>query len=226
MARQDRRRTRSETVHDLIRADILGGRLRHGQRLKFPELSEHYGASTGAVREALRRLAAKNLVSSEAHHGFQATAVTAHGLADPSEVRAEVESLALARAVGEGDLAWQGAVLAAHHTYEQTPRGQGAQPSPEWLLAHSNFHVALLAGRANVRLRELTASLREEAELYRCWSRPSAKDAGRWTDQDDHAAHRALLDAVLARDAERAQSVLRSLIRASAGMELDPELAA
>jgi DNA-binding GntR family transcriptional regulator len=224
MAREGGQQTRSEAVHDRIRADILGGRLRPGQRLKFPELSERYGVSTGAVREALLRLAAKNLVSSEAHHGFQVTMVTTRGLADLCEVRAEIECLALTRAVSEGDLAWQSEVLAAHHTYEQTPRGTGEQPAEAWLVAHSDFHTALLAGCTNTRLRDLAASLREEAELYRCWSRPKHADVERWTDQAVHEEHRALLDAVLTRDAGRAEAVLRGLIHATAEMDVDPDL--
>ena len=63
--------------------------------------------STGAAREALLKLAAKNLVSSEAHHGFQVTDVTARGLADLTDARTEIESLTLSRAISEGDLAWQ-----------------------------------------------------------------------------------------------------------------------
>jgi DNA-binding GntR family transcriptional regulator len=224
MARESGRQTRSEAVHDRIRADILSGRLRPAERLKFPELSERYGVSTGAVREALLRLAARNLVSSEAHHGFHVTDVTARGLADLTEVRAEIESLALTRAVGEGDLAWQAQVLAAHHTFEQTPRGDGDQPGEDWLIAHSDFHTALLAGCANDRLRDLAASLREEAELYRRWSRPKPEDADRWTDDPAaHAAHRELLDAVLARDSSRAEAILRALIHATSDMVLDTE---
>lgn len=224
MAREGHGQTRSEATHDRLRADILGGRLRPGQRLKFPELSERYGVSTGAVREALLRLAAKNLVSSEAHHGFQVTAVTARGLADLSEARAEIESLALTRAISAGDLAWQAGLVAAHHTYEQTPRGTAERPGEAWLIAHSDFHTALLAGCANARLRDLAASLREEAELYRRWSRPKPADAERWTEQAAHDAHRALLDAVLARDAGRAEAALRGLIQASSDMDLDPDL--
>ncbi len=75
------RQTRSEAVHDRIRADILSGRLRPGRRLKFPELSERYRGSTGAVREALLKPVARNLVTSEAHHGFKVTDITARGLA-------------------------------------------------------------------------------------------------------------------------------------------------
>ena len=233
VARGSGQRTRSEAVHDRIRADILGGRLRPGRRLKFPELSARYGVSTGAVREALLRLAARNLVSSEAHHGFQVTELTARGLADLTEARTEIESLALRRAISEGDLAWQARVLAAHYTFEQTPRGGSGgngdgsdgsgdgEPSEQWLIAHADFHTALLEGCANTRLRDLAASLREEAELYRRWSRPTPEDAERWTDEAVHDEHRELLDAVMTRDAERADAALRRLIGATASLALD-----
>ena len=223
MAREAGRQTRSEAVHDRIRADILGGRLRPGRRLKFPELSEYYGVSTGAVREALLKLVARNLVSSEAHHGFQVTEVTARGLADLTDARTEIESLTLRRAISEGDLAWQAQVLAAHHTFEQTPHSVGDQPSEDWLIAHADFHTALLAGCANPRLRDLAASLREEAELYRRWSRPAPADAHRWTDRAVREEHRDLLDAVMARDSERADAALRRLIGSTSTMVLDTE---
>lgn len=223
VARGAGQQTRSEAVHDRIRADILGGQLRPGQRLKFPELSERYGVSTGAVREALLKLVARNLVSSEAHHGFQVTDVTARGLADLTDARTEIESLTLGRAISEGDLAWQAQVLAAHHTFEQTPRGDGDQPSEDWLIAHADFHTTLLAGCANPRLRALAASLREEAELYRRWSRPAPADPHRWTDHALHKEHRDLLDAVMARDSERADAALRRLIGFTSGMVLDIE---
>ncbi|MFJ1602191.1 GntR family transcriptional regulator [Streptomyces sp. NPDC088253] len=221
MVRGAGQQTRSEAVQDRIRADILGGRLRPGQRLKFPELSERYGVSTGAVREALLKLVAKNLVSSEAHHGFQVTDVTARGLADLTDIRIQIESVALSRAIGEGGLAWQAQVLAAHHTFEQTPRGDGDQPSEDWLIAHADFHTALLAGCANPRLCGLAASLREEAELYRRWSRPTPEDAHRWTDQAVLKEHRDLLDAVMTRDGERADAVLRRMIGSTSDMVLD-----
>ncbi|MFF7245560.1 GntR family transcriptional regulator [Embleya sp. NPDC008237] len=217
-----------------------GGRSRPGARLKFPELSERYGVSTGAVRQALLKLVAKNLVRSEAHHGFRVTDVTPRGLADLTDARTEIESLALSRAIltdarteieslalsraiAEGDLAWQAQVPAAHHTFEQTPRDDGDQPGEDWLIAHADFHTALLAGCANPRLRNLAASLREEAELYRHWSRPNPADARRWTDRAVDEVHRDLLDAVMARDNERADAVLRRMMAGTSGMVLETE---
>lgn len=114
---------------------------------------------------------------------------------------------------------------AAHHTFEQTPRGDGDQPSEDWLIAHADFHTELLAGCANPRLLDLAAALREEAELYRRWSRPAPAptNAGEWTDDAVHDEHRDLLDAVLNRDAARADAALRRLIGFTAEMVLDTE---
>lgn len=224
MVRETGKRTRSEAVYDRIRADILGGRLQPGRRLKFPELSAAYGVSTGAVREALLKLVARNLVTSEAHLGFRVTEVTARGLADLTDARTEIESLALTRAIDDGDLAWQAQVLAAHHTYEQTPLGDGDEPGEDWLIAHADFHTALLAGCANPRLRDLAASLREEAELYRRWSRPTPADPDhRSTDPAGHQEHRDLLDAVMARDSDQADAILRRMIGDTSRMTLDTD---
>lgn len=210
-------------MHDLIRADILSGQFRPGQRLKFPELSERYGLSTGAVREALLRLVAKNLVSSEAHYGFRVTEVTAGGLADLTDLRTTIECLALRRAVGEGDLQWQGQVLASHHTFEQTPLGDSDEPSEDWLTAHADFHTALLAGCANPRLRNLAAALREEAELYRRWSGPPSSTATAQADRAAHSHHRELLDAIMARNGDRAVAILGRMIELTSTMTLNTQ---
>ena len=59
--------------------------------------------------------------------------------------------------------------------------------------------------------------------LYRRWSRPKPADPHHWTDQADREEHRHLLDAVMARDRDRADSVLRRLIGLTSGMVLDTE---
>lgn len=97
-------------------------------------------------------------------------------------------------------------------------------PAPEdWLIAHADFHTALLAGCANPRLRDLAASLREEAELYRRWSRPAPADPRHWTGREAYEEHRDLFDAVMARDPERADAALRHLIGLTSDMVLDTE---
>lgn len=203
--------TRTDEVHARVRADILGGRLPPGTRLKFSELAEQFDASIGVIREALIRLAEQGLVRSEAHQGFVVTPLSPGDLTELTEARVAIEGLVLRNAIAEGDLAWEARVLAAHHILDRTPSVGADDPlrlSESWAAAHQEFHQALLDGCANRRLCLIAAGLRDEAELYRRWSLPLGDEP----DRDVAAEHRAMLHATLARDADAAVAALRDHI--------------
>ncbi|MFD9702924.1 GntR family transcriptional regulator [Lentzea sp. NPDC059081] len=209
--------TRSANVQALIRSDILGGRLRPGERLKFPQLSERYGVSTGAVREALLRLSALRLVTSEPHLGFQVRNISQEGLALVCDARAELESLALRRAISDGGLGWQSRLIAAHHTFRHTPYDQESQ---DWLDAHTELHHVLLAGCANPLLREAAEALRDEAELYRRWARPVPGDPDLPDPEGMARIHQELVTAAVDGDADAAEAHLRSMIALTARLKV------
>ncbi|MFE4755033.1 GntR family transcriptional regulator [Streptomyces mirabilis] len=203
--------TRTDGVYQLLRADILGGRLEPGQRLKFPDLCVRYDTSVGAGREALTRLAAEGFVVTRPHQGYIVRPLSHEDLADLTQARMEIESLVLRLAVESGDMQWEGAAVAAHHVLHRTalrnPDDPG-HPSDEWSAAHAAFHGALLSGCRNQRLLATARSLRQEAELYLQWS----VSFGDEPDRDLAGEHRAILDAVVARDADRAGELIRDHI--------------
>ncbi|WP_051341899.1 GntR family transcriptional regulator [Pseudonocardia spinosispora] len=199
--------TRAESVYARLRADILGGRLAPGQRLKFPELLERYGTSVGAAREALTRLAAAGLVRAQAHQGYMVIPLSHEDLAELTQARVEIESMVLRLSVRHGDLRWEAEAVAAHHLMERTPflaDDDADHPADSWSAAHAAFHLALLAGCPNQRLLAMAQGLREEAELYMHWS----VSFGREPDRDVRAEHRAILDAALSRDADLAGNLI------------------
>ncbi|NUT38735.1 MAG: GntR family transcriptional regulator [Thermoactinospora sp.] len=199
---------KSGEIYERLRTDILGGRLTPGQRLKFPDLCARYGTSVGAAREALTRLVTEGLVASQSNHGFTVVSLSYGDLAELTSARREVEPLVFAMAVREGDMAWEAAVVAAHHVLARTPffgEGSREHPSAEWSAAHTAFHLALLEGCPNRRLRSIACGLREEAELYRTW----AVSYGRESEEEIALEHRGLLDAVVERDALSAAERLR-----------------
>lgn len=203
--------TRTDGIHQALRADILAGRLVPGDRLKFPDLADRYQVSVGATREALTRLVAEGLVVARPRQGYLVRPLSHQDLAELTQARAEIESLVLGLSVREGDTRWEADAVAAHHFLERAPYRDPADPghlSDEWSQAHAAFHHALLAGCRNQRLLDAARSLRQEAELYRQWSVSLGNEPGR----DVAAEHRALLDAVLARDADHAQELLRDHI--------------
>jgi DNA-binding GntR family transcriptional regulator len=205
------KQTRTDEVYTRVRADILGGRLPPGTRLKFSDLAEQFDASIGVIRESLIRLAEQGLVRSEAHQGFVVTPLSRDDLAELTEARVAIEGLVLRSAIADGDLAWEARLLAAHHILDRTPSVDPEDPlrlSEAWATAHQEFHQALLGGCANRRLCLIAAGLRDEAELYRRWSLPLGDEP----DRDVAGEHRAMLQAALARDVEAAAAALREHI--------------
>ena len=203
--------TRVDRVYGALRADILGGRQRPGSRLPFADLSTRYEASIGVVREALTRLQGEGLVESEPQLGFTVVAVSAENLRHLTEARCAIEALVLRSSIEHGDLAWESALLAAHHRLDRTPQMEPDDPgrvSDDWSAAHAAFHLALLAGSPNPVLLGSAVSLRDSAELYQRLSVP--EDNSR---RDVPAEHRAILNAALAHDADTAAALLCSHIQ-------------
>ncbi|MFF3585110.1 GntR family transcriptional regulator [Streptomyces mirabilis] len=214
MARTDGT-TRTDGVYQLLRADILGGRLEPGQRLKFPELCVHYGTSVGAAREALTKLAAEGFVVTRPRQGYIVRPLSYEDLADLTQARVEVESVVLRLALQGGDMQWEAGVVAARHVLQRTAfrkLDDPDHPTDEWSAAHTAFHEALLSGCRNHHLLATARALRQEAELYLQWSVSIGDESHR----DLASEHGAILDAVVARDAERAVELIRDHIAHSA----------
>jgi DNA-binding GntR family transcriptional regulator len=197
--------TRTEQVYEVLRGELLNGGLQPNQKLKMVELTQRFGVSQSVVREALTRLTEQDLLIATPQRGFRVRDLSVEDIAELTETRIEVESLALRLAVTRGDLQWETGILAAHHRLERTPvtRDDGTV-SDDWSVQHRDFHQALLTGCANRRLESVVNSLRDSAELYRRWY---------WVLTDDHQRdlareHRQLKELALARDAGRGIEVL------------------
>lgn len=198
-------RANAEDVFEQLRADILAGLHAPGAKLKFAELGVRYQASVSVLREALTRLAEHRLVTSEPRIGFRVATLSADDLRDLTWTRIQIETLAVRRAVVDGDVAWESALLAAHHTMERTATLTESEPrriADDWEAAHTAFHRAVLAGCGSRWLLGIADGLRDCAELYRRWS------GARAPQRDGAAEHRRILDATLARDADAACAAL------------------
>lgn len=214
------KRTRCDEVYEALRAQILSGRLKPGQRLKFPELAVNYDASVSVLREALTRLTGEGLVVSAAHLGYAVTDLSVEQLEELTDARLELETMVFARSIRDGDLAWESRVVAAHHTLMRVPfltEDEPARIAEEWAEAHASFHRALLSGCKNDRLLHMATGLRDEAELYRRWSHPLGHEPNRNLEQE----HRELLETALARDIPAATSSLFQHISHTTELLLD-----
>lgn len=77
--------------YDLIRQDIIDGRLASGVRLKISELAAHYGTSTIPVREALNRLHGEGFVVITHNQGASVRTIDVGYLANTFDILEMVE---------------------------------------------------------------------------------------------------------------------------------------
>ena len=205
MAEIEAGQNRTERVFEALRFELLESRLQPGERLKLVELAERFGISQTVVREALTRLSEQGLVVATPNKGFMVMPLSVDDLKDLTSIRIRLESMALRDSIERGDLAWETAVVAAHHALERTPFvTAGPEAATTWRQCHRAFHQALCAGSGSPRLEDVVTQLRDSADLYRVWSRSLGHD----TTRDVAGEHRALLEAALAHDADRAVALL------------------
>lgn len=202
--------TRGGTVYEEVRADVLAGRIPPGTKLRLVQLAERLGVSMALVREALSRLAAEGLVVAHPQRGFSVVTISRDDLLDLTRTRVDIETLAVRRAVTEGDLAWEANVVARQHALTRTPLvSPDGRVNQEWIDAHRDFHHALIAGCASRRLLDIAAGLRDAAELYRIWSQSVAHD----TERNIAAEHEHLAALALARDPDALAAALAAHIQ-------------
>jgi DNA-binding GntR family transcriptional regulator len=203
--------TRTESIYAQLRTDITRGHFAPGHRLRLVELAERFSVSQSVIREALTRLAEQKLVVALPQQGFRVIELSVQDVRMLTEARIAIETLVARLAVERGDIAWEGAVLAAHHQlsragYELAPDGM---PSEEWFDAHEEYHRTLLEGCGNVWLIDTATTLRAAAGLHRRWSGSLGHDR----DRDIAGEHQAILDAVLCRDDDAVANLLAQHIQ-------------
>ena len=207
------RRSQTSMAYARLRADVLGGRVVPGEKLKINELAQQLNVSPGAIREALSRLVPEGLVVSRDQKGFIVAPLSEGDLDDLTRMRCEIEGLALRRSVAAGDADWEAMVLATAHRLRRTARfAPEKQPNADWLKQHDKFHAALVAACGSPRLLALRSLLHQQSERYRILS--VQVEPARDIDQE----HQALADAALNRDVEALVAHCRAHIERTASI--------
>ncbi|KQS83520.1 MULTISPECIES: GntR family transcriptional regulator [unclassified Rhizobium] len=199
-----------ETVYQSLRADIIMGRLKPGQKLKLDGLRDGYNAGTSTLREALSRLAADGFVRAEGQRGFEVAPISEAGLREIAALRLLLEEHALARSFEAGTLDWEAGVIAAHHkldSHEERLEAGDTSDINAWRRSDWSFHQMLISACGSRVLMQTHADVFDKYLRYQMIAlafRPSAS----------RPEHRALKEAALSRDIETAIRLLRHHINA------------
>jgi len=203
MERSDESETIGDDGYRRIRADIVLGRLRPGQKLKLDGLKESYGVSVSTLREILSRLTSDALVIAEGRRGFEVAPVSVENLKELAELRLLLEGHAMEASFARADMEWEGRVVAAHHKLAATERLMSANigEPDQWKRYDSEFHQELISNCGSPTLMNAHAAAFDRYFRYQMI-------ALNYRGDEPAQQHQALLECALARDIERARKVL------------------
>lgn len=188
-----------DTIADVIRTSILGGRFAPGERLVEAELARELDVSRGPIREALAQLAKDGIVISVPRHGKFVQAFTPRFVDELYSLRRVLEPYAASLTIEKLDDAGRQRLEAA---VVQIADAAAADD-------------ALLIARCDVGFHDLLFELADHALLQRAWLESIAgrlrillNVSTRTLSQLADAArqHRELLEPILAGDARTARS--------------------
>ena len=214
--------TQVEQVVARLTDDIIACRLLPDALLHIAALAEQLGVSLGAVREALAALAADRLVIAQPQRGYRVSPISGKSLTHLVQARVQIECLCLAEAIQHGDLQWEKRCLSAWEALQKLRHAKdGAQTAAAAarIHAHDVFHYALVSGCPNEWLLRMQCSLYQQSERYRRLVNVTGPQT-----RAIHAEHQALLEIVLARDAQGACALLTQHLNRTARMALDSPL--
>ncbi|GGH19522.1 GntR family transcriptional regulator [Alsobacter metallidurans] len=204
-------RTTATTVYERIRDDILSGSLAPGLKLRIEFVCERYGIGASPVREALNRLSQDGLVVRRDQRGFLVAPVSREQFAELVKTRCWLESIALRESIANRSTEWEEALVLAFHRLSRTKRSldDGAYTfNPEWEERHRAFHHALISNCGSAWLLAFCAEMRDQADRYRKLAAARVYPQRQGPDE-----HRAILDATVEGDVERAVGLLQNHYR-------------
>jgi len=192
-------RTRVDDIYEAVKEMAVAYRLKPGERLNEMKLARDLGASRTPLREALNRLVAERLLDFVAGRGVFCRGLDAREVFELYEVRRMLEVEAVRLACRRASDAAIEALASNSDYYHWKVFGQPIQE----LVGHDEaFHIQI-------------AELTENGELVRQLRRINERIRFiRWLDMDrrvegTRSEHRAIVDALVARDEDLAAEKMR-----------------
>jgi DNA-binding GntR family transcriptional regulator len=197
----------AEQVYQRIRADLLRGHIRPGERLTEEWAADHYAASRTPVREACRRLAEEGLLTHRPRRGYRVPPINEQEIEELYEIRRALELLSVRRAAAVAHT--PGGAAAITQLREQW-RTLVPAAGAKVVYNDEAFHRELAGVGGNAQLSPMLDAISARIRLVRVHD---------FLDQERVVAtrvqHLGILDAVLAGDADLAAALMHAHISES-----------
>lgn len=214
----DRPNSLTRSVYEQLRADLVCGRYRPGEKLPADELRQRFQIGSSPIREALNRLLAEGFVTLEDQKGFRVAAVSVEELEELVRARCLIDGAAITEGIARYETAWEeGLVLALHRlsrVRRRTPEGPDSD-DPEWERLHRAYHLALVGGCGSRWLCRVSEQLFDNAERYRLLV------SHELSERNELEEHQAITQACLDRRADDAVALLQAHYGRTSRMIMD-----
>lgn len=200
----------SDRLFDQLAEAIVGGELAAGARISEPDLAARYGTSRAPLREAIRRLEERKLVSRVAHQGARVAVLSPARIAEIYVVREALEGIAAREAatrITSAELDRLHAHLAAHSAMLN---GEGSEDYRQGV-ADDDFHFVIIRASGNATLIDLL--LDQYYALIRMFRKQHRQVAGRA--RRALFEHQRITEALADHDADLAEMLMRRHIAAA-----------
>ncbi len=197
--------TLSDRVRRRLAERIISGSLRPGQELDEKTLAEEFDVSRTPVREALRQLAANDLVEWRPRQTAIVATITIPKMVEMFEVMAEMEGFCGRLAARRMTAAEQKELLKRH---KDCLKHVNANDREAYHALNRPFHEAIYAGAHNEYLMNLATSLYDRLAPYRAYElqRPGAL-------QRVYREHEEIAQSIMSGDDETAYRLLVAHVR-------------
>jgi DNA-binding GntR family transcriptional regulator len=189
-----------QDVAERLRQQIFARELEPGGWIDEMKLAAAFGISRTPLREALKVLAVEGLVTMKVRRGAYVTEMSRDDVAQVYHLLALLESDAAATVAAQASAAQRAELAALHAQLERQVRRRDG-----FFAANEQFHVTLLQMAGNRWALQTVQDLRKVMKLNR---HHSLFKQGRLA--ESLAEHRALMQAIEARDAATAAKLMKA----------------
>ena len=202
--------TLTERLFDALQQAIVEGKIHQGSKISEPELARQYGVSRSSLREAIARLEARKLVERRPNFGSRVIRLSHEQLMEIFQVREALEGMSArlaAQHMNDREIEALQRLLAQHGTQIEKQQGRAYFQKQGDL----DFHYRIVQGSKNQQLIGLLCNdLYHLMRMYRYQFGMRSKRS-----RQAYEEHHYLLNAIVARDAEMAELLMRQHIRSS-----------
>lgn len=192
----------SEQALALINQAMVAGEMQPGEIYSAAALASRLRVSNSPVREAMLTLVNQGLMEPVRNRGYRVVPITRSDVRDIYRIRVMLEVPSMRELAERKPEIDRARFEALAKTIVETAQSKDIA---RYLLADREFHLGLTAYLGNERLTALVGNLRDQTRLYGLKTL-----AGTPTLVESALEHQALLDALIAGDADLTEKLMRT----------------